>query len=303
MKNVSIVIPTYNREKLLPRAIESVLSQDFAGEIEIVIADDGSTDDTIKIANSYGKNVKVVLKPSDCKTQGPSSTRNRGIAAAVQPYILFLDSDDYFFPGHIKKMVAAIEENPDFGYVFCRILEINETTTPPTFRLWSKEEITEREIVNLNIASHNVAQTNGFIFKREVFDKVGVFHEDIYHGEDIDLWMRVSEFYKGNFSDHYGAALRRNGADQLTADSKESLLKIQQKVFRNALNRYFRLKLSNTYRLLKLLYINTYYIVIQLPVFKQIFLWWYERKNKKANISQEWHPLSYFINSNKLRVR
>ena len=295
MKNVSIIIPTYNREKLISRAIESVLSQDFEGEIEIIIADDGSTDDTLKIASAYGENVKVVLKPSDCKTQGPSSTRNRGIVAASQPYILFLDSDDYFFPGHIKKMVAAIEEDPDFGYIFCRILEINESTTPPTFRLWSKEDITQREIVNLNIASHNVAQTNGFIFKKEVFDKVGVFHEDIYHGEDIDLWMRISEFYKGNFSDHYGAALRRNGADQLTADSKESLLKIQQKVFRNALNRYFKLKLNNTYRLLKLLYINAYYVVIQLPICKQIFLWSYEKKNKEARLSQVWYPLSHFI--------
>ncbi|WP_442794610.1 glycosyltransferase family 2 protein [Pelobium manganitolerans] len=295
MKNVSVIIPTYNREKLLPRAIESVLSQDFTGEIEIVIADDGSTDDTLKIASAYGNTVKFVAKPADCKTQGPSSTRNRGIKAATQPYILFLDSDDYFFPGHIKKMVEAIEENADYGYIFCRILEINEATAAPTFRLWSKEKITQREVANLNIASHNVAQTNGFIFKKEVFDKVGVFHEDIYHGEDIDLWMRVSEFYKGNFSDHYGAALRRNGADQLTADSKESLLKIQQKVFRNALKRYFRLRLNNPYRLAKLLYINLYYVVIQLPLCKQVFLWWYERKNKKADLAQEWHPLSYFI--------
>lgn len=295
MKNVSIIIPTYNREKLLPRAVESALSQDFSGEIEIIISDDGSTDDTIKVANSFGENVKVVLKPADCKTQGPSSTRNRGITSASYPYILFLDSDDYFFPGHIKKMVSAIEKNPDFGYVFCRILEINETITPPAFRLWSKVEITEREIINLNISSHNVAQTNGFIFKKEVFEKVGVFHEDIYHGEDIDLWMRVSEFCNGDFSDHYGAALRRNGTDQLTADSKESLLKIQQKVFRNALKRYHKLKLNNSYRLLKLLYINLYYIIIQLPIIKKAFLSSYEKKNEKARISQVWYPLSHYI--------
>ncbi|MFC5281963.1 glycosyltransferase family 2 protein [Pedobacter alpinus] len=295
MKSVSIIIPTYNREKLLPRAIESVLSQDFDGEVEIVVSDDGSKDDTLKIAASFGAQVKIVLKPHDCKTQGPSSTRNRGIAAATNPYVLFLDSDDYFFPGHIKKMVAAIEENPEFGYIFCRILEINETTTPPTFSLWTKEEINEREIINLNIASHNVAQTNGFIFKKEVFDKVGVFHEDIYHGEDIDLWMRISEFYKGNFSDHYGAALRRNGADQLTADSKESLLKIQQKVFRNALKRYFKLKLNNPYRLAKLLYINAYYITIQLPVIKKIFLKSYEKKKLQESAEQKWYPLAYFI--------
>lgn len=295
MKSVSIIIPTFNREKLIPRAIESVLSQDFEGEIEIVISDDGSIDDTLKIARSFGDKIRIVLKPTDCKTQGPSSTRNRGIAVASNSYILFLDSDDYFFPGHIQKMVDAIEENPEFGYVFCRILEINETTTPATFSLWTKAEIGEREILNLNISSHNVAQTNGFIFKREVFDKVGVFHEDIYHGEDIDLWMRISEFYKGNFSDHYGAALRRNGADQLTADSKESLLKIQQKVFRNALKRYFKLKLKNYYRLVKLLYINFYYIVIQWPVIKPVFLRSYEKKNKEARLSQIWYPLTHFI--------
>jgi glycosyltransferase involved in cell wall biosynthesis len=76
--------------------------------LEIIVSDDGSTDNGVDIARSFGSPVKVLLKPGNCPDQGVSGARNRGIEAATQSYIAFLDSDDYYLPGHLNKMAALL---------------------------------------------------------------------------------------------------------------------------------------------------------------------------------------------------
>lgn len=295
MKGVSIVIPTYNRERFISEAIESVLRQEFDREIEIIVTDDGSSDETLNIAKSFGNQVKVINKPKDCTTQGPSGTRNRGIAAATMPYLCFLDSDDFYLPEHLKKMISALESLPDFGFAFCKILEMQDNSSPKLFRLWSKEKITPRDIAHLIISKHNVIQTNGFIFKTEVFKSVGVFDESINHAEDIDLWMRISEKYRGCFSNHYGAVIRKHDVGQLTNRPKESLLKLQYTVFAQALKRYHSLNLNNKYRRLKLVYITTYYKVMQFPILTHFFVKLYRYKAKKEIQPASWFALDHFL--------
>lgn len=87
MIGISIIIPTYNREQFIREAIKSVIDQDYDGIIEIIISDDGSSDTTIKIAETFGAKVKVIRKPENCQSQGASGARNRGINASTQPYI------------------------------------------------------------------------------------------------------------------------------------------------------------------------------------------------------------------------
>ena len=118
MQGVSVVIPCYNREAYLKEAIESVLAQEYGGPIEIVVADDGSTDRSVEIATSFGPPVIVVKKPSDCKSQGAGETRNRAIAASSHPFIAFLDSDDLFLPGHLLRLAQVLENDPNVGLVF-----------------------------------------------------------------------------------------------------------------------------------------------------------------------------------------
>lgn len=106
MSKVSIIIPAYNAERYLRECVESVLRQDYP-DIEIIIVNDGSTDNTAEIAESFG--VQVISQPNG----GISKARNTGIDAAGGEYIFFLDSDDTVFDGAISHLVSILEENPD----------------------------------------------------------------------------------------------------------------------------------------------------------------------------------------------
>ncbi|UJH91746.1 glycosyltransferase family 2 protein [Antarcticibacterium sp. 1MA-6-2] len=141
MKGISVIIPTYNREKLIGEAIKSVLDQDYNGNVEIVISDDGSTDNTVEVVSSFGSNVTFLHKPVDCLSQGASGARNRGILKASQPYICFLDSDDLYLPGHLKKMVSALEAKSEFSFAICNSLEMVEINNKRVYRLSGQKPI------------------------------------------------------------------------------------------------------------------------------------------------------------------
>lgn len=107
--DISIIMPCYNNEKYVKHSIESVLNQKYdLNKIELILINDGSTDNTIEILNSYkNSNIKVI----DKKNEGVSSTRNRGINEANGKYILFLDADDMISNNTIKKIVTFFDKN------------------------------------------------------------------------------------------------------------------------------------------------------------------------------------------------
>lgn len=187
MKGISVIIPTYNREKLVGEAIKSVLNQDYKGIVEIIISDDGSTDNTFQVVSSFGSEIKLLIKPNDCHSQGASGARNRGISKATQPYICFLDSDDLYLPGHLKRMVMALESELSIGFSICNTLEMFNIEGENKYKRWTKEKINSRDIKNLAITSSRFANTNAFIFKKEVFEKVGLFDEKIRVGGRIPI--------------------------------------------------------------------------------------------------------------------
>lgn len=250
---ISVIIPTYNREKFIKEAIQSVVNQRSKYTLEIIISDDGSTDRTIQIAEEFGKKVRIIKKPANCTTQGPAGSRNRGIKAASHPYICFLDSDDIYLPGRFEKTFPVLENNTDLGYVFCRSLEFKSENNIRLFRLWTKPKILKNDIKNPVVSRNNIVHTNCFIFRREVFDKVGYFNETYLNGEDGDLWMRISEQYKGDFIDYYGAAYRTNHqSNQLTNNPEKEIEKCARVIFEEAKKRYYELNLNDQNRIYKL---------------------------------------------------
>ncbi|MCK5568484.1 MAG: glycosyltransferase family 2 protein, partial [Spirochaetes bacterium] len=106
---VSVIIPTFNRAYVLRRAVESVLSQSY-GEYEIIIVDDGSTDDTARVLEHFKKHVRVFYSPHS----GVSKTRNTGIERAGGEWISFLDSDDYWFSEKLEKQMSYLKNNPQY---------------------------------------------------------------------------------------------------------------------------------------------------------------------------------------------
>ena len=102
---ITVVIPTYNRMGLIARAIESVLDQTMQ-PAQVIVVDDGSTDGTAQVVKAYASRVQYAWQ---CNAGG-SAARNADVKLATQPWIAFLDSDDYWTPSHLERMTAAIRE-------------------------------------------------------------------------------------------------------------------------------------------------------------------------------------------------
>jgi glycosyltransferase involved in cell wall biosynthesis len=252
-EGISIIIPTYNSQTYLAEAIQSVLDQDYQGKIEIIVCDDGSSDNSLSLAESFGDRVVILKKPKDCKTQGVSSTRNRGIKASSQKFICFLDSDDFYLPNHFKSMIPIFNKDAEIGFAFCRVLEVKEENGMKLFKPWTHKKIFKNDIINPVVSRTQIVHTNSFIFKREVFDKAGIFNEGYSNGEDGDLWMRISEKFKGAFSDHFGTVYRmHSGAHRLTSNAEAQVKKCYLAIYESAAERYYQLGLEDSNRIFKI---------------------------------------------------
>ncbi len=254
MNGICVIIPVFNREDYLAEAIRSVLDQQYPGPLEIIVSDDGSTDRSVEIASSFGENVRVVRKPDTTAARGASGARNRGIARATQPLVAFLDSDDFLLPGHLARTAGILEARLELGFAFSRVAQMQERGGRRMFAPWTKERVTERDVSYIVVSGSNVVQTGAFVFRRSVFESVGVFNEGYSNHEDGDLWMRVSERYRGAFSDHYGAVYRvAHGTGQLT-DGRNGTRNAQsfEQVILGALARCEAAATPDRYRLFRL---------------------------------------------------
>ena len=238
---VSVIVPVFNREEFLGECIESILSQDYTGLIEIIISDDGSIDKSLEIAHSYGNRVKVVAKPIGCISQGASGARNRGIAVSKCRYIAFLDSDDYFLPGYLQRMVNELKENEDIGYAYCRCKkESVDSNGIVTISDWTRKKLSRLDQEYHVLSRAFCINTNVIVFRAEVFNAVGVFNTELTNGEDTDLWLRVSEIYKGIFVDIFGSVYRVNhGNSQLTSANVARMKECSAEIYTAAFSRAY----------------------------------------------------------------
>ncbi|NDP27999.1 MAG: glycosyltransferase [Flavobacterium sp.] len=220
-EGISVIVPVYNSEKFISECILSILSQDYNRNIEIVISDDGSTDKSLEVAESYGDKIIIVKKPNDCKTKGASGARNRGIEKAALDYICFLDSDDYYLPSHLRIMAETLDNNKELGYAFCRSMkEYTDSNGCKVITNWTRARMSELDRDYHVLYRSNCINTNVIIVKREVFEKIGVFNTCLSNGEDSEMWIRISEHYKHKFVNNNGAVYRiGHGISQLTANS------------------------------------------------------------------------------------
>jgi glycosyltransferase involved in cell wall biosynthesis len=128
---ISAVIATYNREATIARAIDSILAQE-APASEIVVIDDGSTDATPKVLDAYGNKIRYIRQPN----AGVAATRNRGVQEARSEWVAFLDSDDLWLPGHLKRMQAAIRATAGKAAIYFSDLE--KPTESGPVRHWAR---------------------------------------------------------------------------------------------------------------------------------------------------------------------
>lgn len=187
---VSVVIPAYNSAPYIREAIDSALAQSLK-DLEVLVIDDGSTDDTREIVQSYGHPVQLI--PQDHK--GPAAARNRGIRESHGAFIAFLDSDDRWQPSKLVKQAALLQQRPDVGMVITGHAIFDEAGVRPTRRGSDKgTRLLPGDPVR-NIFEHSGVGTPCIMVRREVFDKVGYFDEDLIMSEDDNMWMRITSKY------------------------------------------------------------------------------------------------------------
>lgn len=190
-KLVSVVIPTHNRDKLVSRAVDSVLSQTYQ-PIEVIVVSDGSTDHTDQIMAEYEKkypNVRyIAYKPG----KGGNHARNTGIKAAQGEYVAFLDDDDEWLAEKIEKQIKIFEADPKIGIVCTAISSIYDDSGK------KKEFIPKAPYdCSVEILKHNViGPTITVCVRHELLDEVGMFDEDLCAMQDWDLWIRLCQITK-----------------------------------------------------------------------------------------------------------
>lgn len=204
---VSVIIPTYNRGWILKEAIDSVLSQDF-DDFELIVVDDGSTDNTINILDAYAHDI-IALRQGN---RGVSAARNAGISCASGQLIAFLDSDDLWLPGKMSRQVEFFNSNPDA--LICQTEELwirNGRRVNPKKRHQKFSGMIFKHCLPLCIVSPSAV-----MMRKSLFDKIGRFDESLPACEDYDLWLRVSREYPVFLIDTPLIVKRGGHGDQLS---------------------------------------------------------------------------------------
>jgi glycosyltransferase involved in cell wall biosynthesis len=187
MKNalVSVIIPNYNKGRYIAQTIDSVLEQTYTNT-EIIVIDDGSTDNSEAILRSYGERIKWFKQ----ENSGVSRARNRGIEESRGDYIAFLDSDDLWQPTKLEKQVALLDANSDIGLCYVGVEDIDENLK----RLQYTEADSYPDYCEaLLLYSCIVAGScSSVLMRRELTKQAGVFDTDLTNGEDWEYWLRLS---------------------------------------------------------------------------------------------------------------
>ncbi len=196
MTKVSILIPTYNCAHDLSKAIDSVFSQSFL-DFEIIIINDGSTDNTADIVQQFVNNNPGKIKYIYQENKGLAVARNTGLDAASGEYIALLDADDCWLPHRLADGVKAMQANPDVGLVHGNITRISPTDeiidTPTRETQYLNGHIFE----NIYLRKAHISCPT-VLFRKECCKTAGVFDPELTRlgCEDRDLWLRISKEYK-----------------------------------------------------------------------------------------------------------
>ena len=184
---VSVVIPAHNAERFIRSTLESVLAQTF-GDLEVLVVDDGSSDATAEIVDSFGSPITLMAGPR----LGVSAARNRGIAGARGEYVALLDHDDRWHPDKIRRQVEVLETDPIAGLVFT-LAEVEEggAVTGVFPELPDPGRFLARAYENL--AHWNYIPMSSVMLRRSILAALkGPFDTSFSLAEDWDLWLRVA---------------------------------------------------------------------------------------------------------------
>jgi glycosyltransferase involved in cell wall biosynthesis len=193
---VSVIIPAYNCAAFIREAVDSALAQDDAA-VEVIVVDDGSTDDTAAILASYGDRIRLLSQAN----RGCAAARNLGLSHARGRYVAFLDGDDAWWPGKLRHQLQALAQT-GHRMAYSRFIAWHPDAAgryPPAERMFSSEgmaQVSDCALVTGNtyeaLLLDCIVWTSTVLVEKTALDQAGGFDESLELGEDYDLWLRLS---------------------------------------------------------------------------------------------------------------
>lgn len=244
---VSVIIPAFNSEQYIAECIDSVLVQTFQ-DFEIIIIDDGSTDDTVSIISEY-KNDRIKLFHQD--NSGSAAARNYGVKQSSGIWIAFIDADDIWLPDKLQKQLEHCS-NQAWSHTD---LFFHGSFYPKYTKATDFTSKHSGFILN-NLLVENSIGTSSVVLKKEIFHELGGFNTDLRALQDWDLWLRIAEKYQACYIDQplvyyrvHTSSVSRNVRKTLPYHinlidrvfSQQSIHRQQQKLKYKALSRSCRI--------------------------------------------------------------
>lgn len=224
---VSVIMPAFNASAYIEEAIDSVLAQDYPNK-ELIVIDDGSSDDTVARVQAYGDRVQLLTQAN----QGSAVARNQGLDAAKGAYIAFLDSDDVWLPGKLTAQVGYLEAHPEIGMIYSdwlpwkRDKQSKAFPSPETLIPAAPDAgVPPEEIPLLTEGSGwlynrllfgSLLHTITVMARRELIEQVGRFDPELKRGQDYDYWLRASRHTEIHQLDRVFALYRLHGSGCIT---------------------------------------------------------------------------------------
>ncbi|MEJ2683892.1 MAG: glycosyltransferase family 2 protein [Candidatus Sulfobium sp.] len=189
--SVSVIIPTHNYSNFLHESVESVLAQTFS-DFELIIVDDGSTDDTVDVVKRFLRDRRVRYIYQDNK--GPSAARNAGIKAAAGEFIALLDADDVWLPTKLERQIQLSKDEPDAALIYCMVEHIDEHGKSLPCITWPRKDYaTYKDLMYIPWVEGSCSSA---LIRKSIFDEVGLFDESMTGVEDTNMWIRILRHHK-----------------------------------------------------------------------------------------------------------
>lgn len=194
MKLVSIIIPAYNKATLTVKTVESVLAQTYSN-IEIIVVDDGSTDNTDQALKPFSDKIKYIYKENG----GACSARNAGIAKASGDFIGLLDCDDTYLPSKVEECVNYFSKHPECGFVHTAAFFVDDKDSQ--LCIYSNKMSQRVGWIGEYLLKKNFICNSTVFARQHCFDKCGVFDETFFIPADWDMWLRLAQYYQAGYID------------------------------------------------------------------------------------------------------
>ncbi|MBW1816027.1 MAG: glycosyltransferase [Deltaproteobacteria bacterium] len=175
---ISCIVPVYNGERYLGDALDSIIAQTYQS-LEIIVVDDGSTDDTASVASSYGDRIRYFFQPN----AGPTAARNLGLGVAQGEFVAFLDADDLWHEEKLRRQMACFEKRSELALCITMVQNF-----------WSQQLHQEEKRFRGHRLSKPIPGYSAvtLLARRILFETVGVFNERLQHSADTDWFLRAA---------------------------------------------------------------------------------------------------------------